>query len=123
MKVSTSTERLNELFDSDPRSDSSIAKALGVSRQSICSWRSGVRSPRKPMLIKICEIYNVSIEWLMGFDVDRNATASGKPFFLPDSGKFTKMTSYMSQEDYTNVIKAFERAYQKMKELGVSLDD
>lgn len=123
MKVSTSTERLNELFDSDPRSDSSIAKAIGVSRQSICSWKSGVRSPKKSMLIKICKIYNVSIEWLMGFDVERNATASAKPVFLPDSGKFTKMTSYMSQEDYANVIKAFERAYQKMKELGVSLDD
>lgn len=122
MKVSNSVERLNELFDSDARNDTSIAKALGVSKQSVCSWRAGKRSPKKPMLIKISEMFNVSIEWLMGFDVDRNGI-SNKPIFLPDSGKFTKMTSYMTQEDYETVVKAFERAYKKMQELGVSLDD
>lgn len=123
MKIATSTERLNELFDSDARNDSSIARALGVSRQALSSWRTGDRSPKKPMLIKICDEFNVSIEWLMGFDVERNGAKTGRPVFLPDSKKFMKMTSYMSQEDYANVIRAFENAYKKMQELGVSPDD
>lgn len=123
MKVATNQERLIELFDSDPRNDTAIAGLLGVSKQTISMWRHGTRSPKKSVLLRICEIFNVSIEWLMGFDVDRNGTASEKPIFLPDSGKFTKMTSYMTQEDYANVVGAFERAYKRMKELGVSLDD
>lgn len=72
MKVATNQERLNELFDSDPRNDTAIAESLNVSKQTISAWRKGIRSPKKPMLIRIAEIYNVSIEWLMGFDVGRN---------------------------------------------------
>ena len=45
MKTATSTERLNELFDRDSRNDSAIADALGVSKQAICLWRNGQRSP------------------------------------------------------------------------------
>ena len=71
MKVSTSTERLNELFDADPRNDTEIAEKLNVSKQTVCSWRNGRRSPKKSVLIQIAELYGVSIEWLMGFDVDR----------------------------------------------------
>lgn len=72
MKVATNQERLNELFDSDPRNDTAIAESLNVSKQTISAWRKGIRSPKKPMLIRIAETYNVSIEWLMGFDVGRN---------------------------------------------------
>lgn len=75
MKVSTSTERINELFDSDPRNDTTIATILDVSKQTISAWRKGTRSPKKPMLIRISEEFNVSIEWLMGFDVPVRETA------------------------------------------------
>lgn len=122
MKIATNQERLNELFDSDARSDTAIAKELGVSKQTVSMWRHGQRSPKKSVLIQISEMFNVSIEWLMGFDVDRNGT-SNRPIFLPDSGKFSKLMSYMTQEDYETVVKAFERAYKRMREFGVSLDD
>ena len=68
MKTATNMERLNELFDKDPRSDSAIAAALGVSKQAICSWRNGSRSPKKSMTNKKADMYNVDIGWLMGFD-------------------------------------------------------
>ena len=68
MKTATSTERLNELFDKDPRNDSAIADALDVSKQTISAWRAGIRSPKKPMLMKLCRMYNVTLDWLMGYD-------------------------------------------------------
>lgn len=68
MKTATSAERLNELFDKDPRSDSAIADALKVSKQSICLWRNGQRSPKKSKMLEIAEMYGVDIGWLMGFD-------------------------------------------------------
>ena len=71
MKILTSKDRLNELFDSDARNDTAIAMELGVSKQTVSAWRCGTRSPKKPMLIKISELYHVSIEWLMGFDVPK----------------------------------------------------
>ena len=68
MKVATNQDRLNELFDSDPRNDTAIAVDLGVSKQTISAWRNGTRSPKKPMLLRIAEKYHVSLEWLMGFE-------------------------------------------------------
>ena len=68
MKTATNTERLNELFDKDPRNDSASADALHVSKQAVCAWRNGTRSPKKSMIIQIANMYNVDIGWLMGFD-------------------------------------------------------
>ena len=68
MKTATTTERLNELFDKDPRSDSAIADALGVSKQAISLWRNGTRSPKKSKLLELSEMYNVDIAWLLGYD-------------------------------------------------------
>ena len=71
MKIASSEERLNELFSADPRSDSAIAAELDVSKQALSAWRKGIRSPKKTVLLKIAQIYNVSIDWLMGFDVPK----------------------------------------------------
>ena len=117
MKVATNQERLNELFDADSRNDSSIAAELGVSKQTVSAWRSGFRSPKKPMLIKISEMYHVSIEWLMGYDVDRSS--SGAPIVIPDSDLFRRIMEHMSPDDYFTVMDAFNRTYAKMKERGL----
>lgn len=117
MKTATNQERLNELFDADPRNDSSIAVELGVSKQTISAWRSGFRSPKKPMLVKISELYHVSIEWLMGFDVDRSVP--GSPIIIPDTDMFKKIMENMSAADYSMVMDAFTRTYNKMKDMGI----
>ncbi len=121
MKVATNQERLNELFDADPRNDTAIAADLGVSKQAISMWRSGARSPKKSVLIQISNAYNVSIEWLMGFDVEKNISSNHPPMVIPDTEGFKQMVSYMSQEDYLTMMHIFERTYEKMRQLGVEL--
>lgn len=118
MKVATSIERLNELFDSDPRNDTAIAEALGVSKQTVSMWRHGTRSPKKAVLIDISKEFNVSIEWLMGFDVDRSADNHIQkiPIVVPDSERFVKLIHYMPQDEYIMVMQAFERAEKRMQE-------
>lgn len=116
MKVATNQERLNELFDADPRNDTAIAKALGVSKQTISMWRHGTRSPKKSVLINISREYNVSIEWLMGFDVERNENRKKVPIVVPDTERFVKLISYMPQDEYIMVMEAFEKAEKRLKE-------
>ena len=116
MKVATNQERLNELFDADPRNDTAIAKALGVSKQTISMWRHGTRSPKKSVLINISREYNVSIEWLMGFDVERNENRKKVPIVVPDTERFVKLISYMPQDDYIMVMESFEKAEKRLKE-------
>ena len=68
-KISTFKDRFSELCDKSPMNDTAIADALNVSRQTVCSWKSGARSPKKPTVISIANYFNVDTAWLMGFDV------------------------------------------------------
>lgn len=68
-KVKTNKERLNQLFDMDPRNDSAIADSLDVSKQTISAWRNGTRSPKGTMLEEIALKYGTSVSWLMGWDL------------------------------------------------------
>ncbi len=71
MKVCTFRERFCELFDENRLTNVDLAKDLHVSNQTISAWRIGTRSPKEPMVIAIASRFNVSVEWLMGFDVPR----------------------------------------------------
>jgi transcriptional regulator with XRE-family HTH domain len=121
MKITTNQNRLNELFDKDPRNDTAIATALGVSKQTLSMWRHGTRSPKKSALVKISEEYGVSIEWLMGFDVDKNVNRMTE-VIVADSEMFAKLLYHMSREDYTVVMDIFNKTYQKMKAMGIEFN-
>ena len=69
--INVSTERLNEVFDSDPRSDSMIADSFHVSKQTIGAWRNGTRSPKKSKLQEIADFYRKDILWFFGYDVQK----------------------------------------------------
>lgn len=118
MKVATSVERLNDLFDSDPRSDTAIAKDLHISKQTLSAWRKGRRSPKKSVLVKISELYNVSIEWLLGFNVEK-CMDNSRSIVIPDTELFRKILLNMTPEDYKTVMEIFERTNLRMKENGM----
>ena len=70
-KVSTFTERFTELCEESDLNDAENAAALSVSRQSVCMWTSGERSPRQPMVINIAGYFKVNITWLLGYDTPK----------------------------------------------------
>ena len=49
-----------------------VANALKVSKQTLTSWKSGARSPRRPMLLQIAAYFNVSPLWLEGLRTERD---------------------------------------------------
>lgn len=47
----------------------SMAKAgelLGVSKSAIASWESGVKVPRTPIITEACELFGVSMDYILG---------------------------------------------------------
>ena len=63
-------------------------------------------------------VHSYLIEWLMGFDVERNANEdrnSSIQIVVPDNQRFVKLLDYMPQEDYLMVLSAFEKADQRMR--------
>lgn len=63
---STICERLNELFNSSDQSDTEIARDIGVAKQTLCSWRSGTRTPTRRALKAIADKYGTSVSYILG---------------------------------------------------------
>ena len=123
-RVSDFRQRFNDLFDESKKTNTDLGKDLHVSNQTISAWRLGTRSPKAPTVIAIASFFNVSPEWLMGFDVQKEpydpktdcAKHQRTPIVVPDSERFLKLVHYMPTEDYVMVMEAFERADKRMKE-------
>ena len=92
LKVSTFQERITDLVNSSGRTQTAIAAEFGVSKQTISAWITGQNSPRMPIVFALSYYFDVSFEWLMGFDVDK------KPF----------KKVYSSEEE--NIIAAYRAA-------------
>ena len=122
LKVSTFKERFSALADENKKNTIALAKELHVSNQTISAWKTGSRSPKEPTIIAIADHFGVTVEWLMGFDVEKEAPNNNDrklPVFIPNTEMFVQITRHMSQVDYEMVIGAFERTYQKMKDKGL----
>lgn len=70
-KVSSFQDRFKELCDAKSTTDTALADKLGVSKQTISSWKSGYRSPKRPMVENIARLFGVNTDWLMGYDFPR----------------------------------------------------
>lgn len=123
-KIMTFKERFSELCDSAPHNASAIAEALHVSRQTVSAWKSGFRSPKEPTIIAIAKHFHVSVPWLMGFDVEKQAKEEYTLSFHLDAGGFAKVLAYMSNycfEDYKIIVDILNRTCEKMKKEGIEL--
>ncbi|MBR3629718.1 MAG: helix-turn-helix transcriptional regulator [Oscillospiraceae bacterium] len=70
-------ERLKELRLSLYLNQVQLAKKLNVSKQSVSNWESGYIQPPIDMVIKICQIFHVSADYLLGLDDRRSLDVSG----------------------------------------------
>lgn len=120
LKVATFKERFNELCENNPQNASGIADDLRVSRQTVSAWRSGYRSPKEPTIIAIAKHFNVTVPWLMGFDVDKyEAVEEPAHFVIQNIKQFSHLMQYMTQDEYDFVVAAFDKAHERMKEKGI----
>lgn len=98
-KVSTLEERLSALLDNSGVVDSSVAEAIGVSRQALSSWRTGVRSPKETAILALADYFKVDPVWLMGYDVPPTPEAS--PRRLPTSADEERLLTLWRNADDT----------------------
>ena len=117
--VSNFKDRFSELFEESGKTTTSLAAELRVSNQTVSAWKTGARSPKEPTVIAIADYFGVSVQWLLGFDVEKEAPKSKTAIVIPNSEMFTKIVHYMSTADYETVMGIFDKTYKKMKERGV----
>jgi len=120
LKVTTFQQRFSDLFEESEKTIMTLAKELHVSNQTVSAWKTGARSPKEPTIIAIAKHFGVSVEWLMGFDVDKEQPKEqDRKIVIPDSELFKKITEHMSYDDYQTVMAIYSKTYERMKEEGL----
>ncbi|MBP5728363.1 MAG: helix-turn-helix transcriptional regulator [Clostridia bacterium] len=115
-------ERLLKALENKGITRTELSQRSGVAKGDITHYLKGDYLPKQDKCYMLAKALDVDPGWLMTGVEQIGVPKREFTVFVP-SPKFVKMTTYMTQEDYENVVKAFERAYEKMKELGVPLDD
>lgn len=85
--VSSFAERLKEALGDMTLTD--FAKKIGLSKQAISNYTTGVSTPKRPTIQSIAIALNVNEAWLMGYDVDRQRPKyrhSGNQLIIEDNG-------------------------------------
>lgn len=62
-------DQYKALCERDGKTPNGVAKELGIASSSVTQWKHG-SVPRPDKLRKICEHFNVTSEYLLGFTVE-----------------------------------------------------
>lgn len=60
------SERLKELRKRANFTQVEVAEKLGISQPAYASWERGVKKPTQENLVKIAQVLNVSVDYLVG---------------------------------------------------------
>lgn len=66
-------EKIVMLRKSHGLSQEVLAEKLGVSRQAVSRWEAGDTTPEMGLLRELCRIYDVSADYLLDDDVEKEA--------------------------------------------------
>lgn len=84
--------RLKELREKKGISQRELAKMLGFSQGTVGNWESGIRKPTYKTLYKIADLFNVSVDYLMG------NTDAPNGFMVPDLKTIPPLTKEEQEE-------------------------
>lgn len=60
------SERLKNLRNQAQLTQVDVAEKLGISQPAYASWERGIKKPTQENLVKIAQILNVSVDYLVG---------------------------------------------------------
>lgn len=84
-KISSIAERLKEALTIRHMTAAELSRKTGVKESDISHYKKGDYEPASKNLEKISEAFNVSIPWLMGFDVPMEEAHFNNEIMFPVS--------------------------------------
>lgn len=67
-------DRIKSLREQQNKTQSDLAKQLGITRSSVNAWEMGISVPSTQYIVELAHIFNVSTDYLLG--VKNTATIS-----------------------------------------------
>lgn len=103
-------QRLNEILELKKLTKADIARICGVSAQSVNNWF--VRGTiGKSSAIKLANALGVSLEWVLGQEVDE------KGGLKPDELRLLELYRQLPEEEQKNMLRVFSIRLKELDEL------
>ncbi len=97
-------DNIKELRTEQGLTQTALAEKIGVSQGAVFFWEKGINEPTAGYLIKLAEIFNVSVDELLSFEGAKEKT--GKTKFSEMSKLFSEL-SPCQQEVIIHVAREF----------------
>ena len=62
------SDRIKMLREASKLSQVQLAQKIGVTKQTVSNWENDNILPSVEMLVKVCEFFNVSTDYILGLD-------------------------------------------------------
>lgn len=104
--------RLRELRLERNLTQNELAKLLGITQDSISLWENNRRTPDTAYIVKLCKIFNVTTDYLLGLEDDfgaktYNVSCVDSPQLTPEERKliedYRKLNFYKQQLIKSNI--------------------
>ena len=107
MEQSVFSQRLSDLIESRGKTLTSFAHDIGISPATMSRYTCDVRYPDIRILMKVCDYFNVSMEWIMGLSDER---------FDRDGAEITELVKLYSlaNEDDRDVVQTVLKKYKRV---------
>ncbi len=70
-------DRIKALREQQSKTQSELAKQLGITRSSVNAWEMGISVPSTQYIVELSHIFNVSTDYLLGVNTTSSISVAG----------------------------------------------
>ena len=70
-------DRIKSLREKNNKTQSELAKQLGITRSSVNAWEMGISVPSTQYIVELAHIFHVSTDFLLGVDDTSSVSVAG----------------------------------------------
>ena len=70
-------DRIKSLREKTNKTQSELAKQLGITRSSVNAWEMGISVPSTQYIVELAHIFHVSTDFLLGVDDTSSVSVAG----------------------------------------------
>lgn len=108
------SERLKDLRKQAELTQVDVAGRLGISQQAYASWERGVKKPTQDNLVKIAQILNVSVDYLVGNSEEKADELDNiELLFRMNSKGLTKKEKEIFKKELIEFIEERKKVFEK----------
>ena len=70
-------DRIKSLREQQNKTQTELAKQLGITRSSVNAWEMGISVPSTQYIVELANIFQVSTDYLLGVDTTASISVAG----------------------------------------------